>query len=207
MRHIGIVGSRALPEKYRFHVREVVSYLLGKGCYINSGGAVGADSYAIAALLRAGKAYRGVIYSAWSYFSGFPYSVRKEIGEFAKRGGRVDWGTVQPDPTREEAIAGLLRRNRKLVENSDALIAYLYGESRGTIYTIKEAAKKGIPIVAFICDRNVQLPKELNSHTKDFGVGINIIKISVNESFRLRPSDFGGQVVDAGGQMISQAGD
>ena len=39
-----------------------------------------------------------------------------------------------------------------LVENSDALVAYLYGESRGTIYTIKEAAKKDIPIVMFVCD-------------------------------------------------------
>lgn len=152
MKYVGIIGSRALPDNFRFHVREVVSHLLGKGCYINSGGAIGADSYVIAALLRHGKAYRGVIYSAWSYFSGFPYSTRQEIGEFARKGGQIDWGTVQPDSTRQEVIAGLLGRNRRLIENSDALIAYLYGESRGTMYTIKEAAKKGIPIIIFVCD-------------------------------------------------------
>ncbi|MBI5701439.1 DNA-processing protein DprA [Candidatus Saganbacteria bacterium] len=152
MKCVGIEGSRSLPDNFRFHVREVVSHLLAKGCYINSGGAMGADSYVIAALLRYGKAYRGVIYSAWSYFSGFPYSVRQEIGEFAKRGGRIDWGTVQPDPMGKEVIAGLLGRNRKLVQNSDALIAYFYGESRGTIYTIREARKKNLPIIVFVCD-------------------------------------------------------
>lgn len=152
MKYIGIVGSRSLPDNFRFHVREVVAQLLIKDCHINSGGAIGADSYAIAALLRHGKAYRGVIYSAWNYFSGFPYLVRKEIGEFAKKGGRIDWGTVQSGSTREEVIAGLLKRNRKLAENSDTIIAYLYGESRGTMYTIKEATKKGIPVVLFVCD-------------------------------------------------------
>ncbi|MFH1361819.1 MAG: DNA-processing protein DprA [bacterium] len=152
MKYVGIVGSRKLPENFRFHIRKVVSHLLEKECYINSGGAMGTDSYVISALLRAGKAYRGVIYSAWSYFSGFPYSVRQEIGEFAKKGGVIDWGTVLPDPTRQEVVAGLFRRNRKLVENSDALVAYLYGESRGTMYTIKEAAKKNIPIALFLCD-------------------------------------------------------
>ena len=70
MKYISIVGAIKLPENFRFHVREVVSYLLGKECYINSGGAIGADSYAIAALLRYGKAYRGVIYTEWSCFSG-----------------------------------------------------------------------------------------------------------------------------------------
>lgn len=157
--YVGIVGSRRLPEKYRFHIREVVSYLLQKDCRINSGGAVGADSYAVAELLRAGCAYRGTIYSAWSYFSGFPYPVREQIGEFVKRGGRIDWGQVLPNPTRNEAVAGLLERNRRLVDNSDMLIAYLYGESRGTIYTIKQAVKKGIPVIVFICRR---LPSDSN---------------------------------------------
>jgi len=152
MKYVGIVGSRRLSENFRFHVREVVSYLLGKGCSINSGGAIGADSYAITAILRTGKSYRGVICSAWSYFSGFPYSARGEIGEFSGKGGRIDWGEVQPDATRQEVIAGLLGRNRRLAENSDALVAYLYGESRGTMYTIKEAIKKDIPIVVFACD-------------------------------------------------------
>jgi hypothetical protein len=176
MKYIGIVGSRALPGNFRFHVREVVAHLLAKGCYINSGGAVGADSYAVSALLRMGKSYRGIIYSAWSYFSGFPYSTRQDIGTFAKNGGRIDWGTVQPDPMRKEAVAGLLERNRRLVENSDALIAYLYGESRGTMYTIKEAAKKDIPIVVFICDtissRLYQnLGKQIGGQIKLFEIG------------------------------------
>lgn len=185
MRSIGIVGSRALPEKYGFHVRQVVAQLLAKGCYINSGGAMGADSYVIAALLRAGKSYRGVIYSAWSYFSGFPYSARKEIGEFAKKGGRIDWGIVQPDSTRQEVVAGLLGRNRKLVENSDALIVYLYGESRGTMYTIKEAIKKGIPIVVFACDsissRLYQNLNQVSGQIKMFEIGAQTIsdKLSV----------------------------
>ena len=180
MKYVGIVGSRKLPEEFRFHVREVVTHLLAKGCYINSGGAMGADSYVIAALLRTGKAYRGVIYSAWSYFFGFPYSARKDISEFAKKGGQIDWGTVLPDPARKEVVAGLLGRNRKLVGNSDALIACLYGESRGTIYTIKEAAKKGIPIIIFVCDSiSSKLYQNLD---KQIGAKIKISEIGAQST-------------------------
>lgn len=186
MKYIGIVGSRKLPADFRFHVREVVAHLLAKDCYLNSGGAMGADSYVVAAFLRMGKSYRGVIYSAWSYFSGFPYSVRKDIGEFAKRGGRIDWGTVQPNPTRQEVVDGLLRRNRKLAENSDALIAYLYGKSRGTMYTIKEAARKNIPIVVFLCDPLAaklyqNLNRQIGGQIKIFEIGAQttLAKLSI----------------------------
>lgn len=184
MKYVGIVGSRKLSKNFRFHVREIISYLLGKGCYINSGGAIGADSYAIDTLLRAGKSCRGVIYSAWNYFFSFPYSVRQQISEFAKRGGRIDWGIVQPDATRQEVIAGLLRRNRKLIENSDALIAYLYGESRGTIYTIKEAAKKDIPIVIFVCDpissRLYQnFGRQIAGQVKQYEIGAQITSVKL----------------------------
>jgi len=179
-KHIGIIGSRKLPDNFCSHVGEVISCLLAKGCYVNSGGAIGADSYVISALLRMGKSYRGVIYSAWSYFSGFPYSARKDIGEFAKKGGRIDWGTVLPDPTRQEVVAGLLGRNRRLVENSDALIAYLYGESRGTMYTIKEAIKKGIPIVVFACDPiSSRLYQDLD---RQVGSQIKILKIGAQST-------------------------
>ncbi len=170
MKYISIVGSRKLPYHFRFHtrlpckarrcgqVREVVSYILGKGWYINSGGVIGADSYALSSLLRYGKSYIGVIYSAWNSISNFPFSVKKQVGEFYKKGGKIIWGEVSEDSSRKEVVSGLLRRNKKLVENSDLIIAYFYGESRGTTYTIKEAIKNNIPVLAFVCDKYAKLP-------------------------------------------------
>lgn len=39
-----------------------------------------------------------------------------------------------------------IKRNHTIVENSDMLIAFFDGSSKGTSYTIKLAEKKGIPI-------------------------------------------------------------
>jgi len=143
---VAIIGSRMLPIVYKEKMREVIKQLLEKGYDIASGGALGADEYALESLLELGAAKRGVTFSAWTGFVGFPFSVQPQIREFAKQGGRIIWGTARPHSPRPEIVAGLLGRNRKLVESCCALIAYPFGESRGTMYTIKRAEEKGIPV-------------------------------------------------------------
>ena len=68
----GVIGSRSLPASFSPLVSRVVSLLLSRGYGIASGGALGADSFALSALLQQGAASRGTIHSAWASASGFP---------------------------------------------------------------------------------------------------------------------------------------
>ncbi len=75
----GVIGSRSLPASFAPLVSRVVSLLLSRGYSIASGGAVGADSFALEAVIQQGAASRGIIHSAWASASGFP-SVRSASG-------------------------------------------------------------------------------------------------------------------------------
>jgi hypothetical protein len=145
-KYIGIVGARKLPLESREKVRETVRKLLEAGYYIASGGAIGADDYALEEVIREGKSFKGIVFAAWDHFSGFPNEVQEHIKEFARKGGKIEWGQVYPNAPRELVVAGLLARNRKLVEHVSGLVAFPYGESRGTRYTVNEAIKRGIPV-------------------------------------------------------------
>ncbi|MBU0579722.1 MAG: DNA-processing protein DprA [Candidatus Omnitrophica bacterium] len=62
-RGVGIVGSRTLPDSYRDQIREVVSYLLEHSYHIHSGGAVGADQFALEAVISLGGFRHSAIFS------------------------------------------------------------------------------------------------------------------------------------------------
>ena len=83
---IGVIGSRTLPEEYREKARGMVRYLLDKGYGIASGGAVGADAYALDALLELGQAHRGVILALEAYHPVPRYSTG--TGKKVHSGGR-----------------------------------------------------------------------------------------------------------------------
>lgn len=55
-RFVAVVGARVLPEAWASRVAEVVRFFVGRGWGIGSGGARGADEYALRALLAAGRA-------------------------------------------------------------------------------------------------------------------------------------------------------
>jgi hypothetical protein len=55
-------------------------------------------------------------------------------------------------------IDGLLSRNSRLVRASYGLVAFIYGESRGTCGTIRQAVRHGIKVVAFDCGGGASLP-------------------------------------------------
>jgi len=73
---VGIVGSRSLPASFSPFVSSLVSALVSRGFRVASGGAVGADQFALSALVEQGLSASGVVYSAWSSASGFPVPVR-----------------------------------------------------------------------------------------------------------------------------------
>ncbi|MDR2407920.1 MAG: DNA-protecting protein DprA, partial [Bacteroidales bacterium] len=155
---IGIVGSRELPESFRGQVADVVRYLLDRGYRIHSGGAIGADLFALQSVIDYGAYSRAAIFSAWSGISGFPRIVQSYIQQYIHHGGCVHWGVVQPHSSRRMVIDGLLLRNSRLVRASCGLVAFLYGESRGTTGTILEAIKRDIKVVVFDCGGGSILP-------------------------------------------------
>jgi predicted Rossmann fold nucleotide-binding protein DprA/Smf involved in DNA uptake len=63
-RGIGIVGSRELPESFRPQVSAVARYLLARGYHLHTGGAVGADLFALQSVISASAYSRAVIFSA-----------------------------------------------------------------------------------------------------------------------------------------------
>jgi hypothetical protein len=111
----GFVGSRSLPASFTPFVSSLVSAFRARGFLVASGGAVGADQYALSVLVEQGESASGVIFSAWSSASGFPASVQSTVGRFLAAGGQVVWGSVSAGAPRQQVVSALLGRNQRLV--------------------------------------------------------------------------------------------
>ncbi|MBU0479369.1 DNA-protecting protein DprA [bacterium] len=160
---VGVVGSRSLPASFSPFVSSLVSFFLARGFSVASGGVVGADSFALSALLQQGASSRGVVFSAWSSASGFPAFVRPQVSRFLASGGQVLWGSGSAGAPRQQVVSALLGRNRRLVSSCSVLVAFLFGSSRGSLYTVRQAVARGVPVVVFLCGGGASLPAELAS--------------------------------------------
>ena len=154
--YTAIVGSRQLPPSAQGAVREAVGRVLADPrAGIVTGGAMGADHFAIRALIEFGQCRRGLIVTPWQGFEGFPYLIRQEIRRFAASGGHIEWGLVPTTATpgspgsgtnRAQVVAGLFGRNRRIIERACAVIAFRHGVCNGTNYTIQHAIERGVPV-------------------------------------------------------------
>lgn len=162
-RLVGMVGSRSLPSSFAPLVSSVVSFFLARSFRVASGGALGADSFALSALLQQGASSRGVVLSAWSSASGFPASVRPQVARFLASGGQVVWGSASAGAPRQQVVSALLGRNRRLVSSCSVLVAFLFGPSRGSLFTVRQAVSRGVPVVVFLCGGGASLPADLAS--------------------------------------------
>jgi len=158
---VGVVGSRSLPVSFAPLVSSVVSGFLSRGYRVASGGAVGADSFALSALLQQGAASSGVIFSAWQSASGFPSLVQPQVSQFLASGGQVIWGSGSIGAQRQQVVSALLGRNRRLVSASSVVVAFFYGQSRGSLYTVRQAVNQGIPVIVYLCGGGASLPADL----------------------------------------------
>lgn len=95
LRSIGVVGARSLSSEYEDKVGDIVEDLLGRGFHIASGGAVGADEFAIARLVHIGMADRCTVYTPWAGYKRFPIKVRALSRQFKEYGGSIIWGTIR----------------------------------------------------------------------------------------------------------------
>jgi predicted Rossmann fold nucleotide-binding protein DprA/Smf involved in DNA uptake len=163
-RLVGFVGSRSLPASFSPHVSSLVASFLARGFRVASGGAVGADQFALSALVEQGASSSGVVFSAWSSVGGFPASVRPSVDRFLASGGQVVWGASSPGAPRQQVVSALLGRNQRLVSACSCLVAFLHGPSRGTLFTVRQAVRRGIPVHVFLCGGGASLPADLSTH-------------------------------------------
>ena len=161
---VGFVGSRSLPASFSPLVSSLVSSFLARGFRAASGGAVGADQFALSALVEQGASASGVVFSAWSSASGFPASVRPSVERFLASGGQVVWGPGSLGSPRQQVVSALLGRNQRLVSACSCLVAFLHGPSRGTLFTARQAVRRGIPVYVFLCGGGASLPADLAGH-------------------------------------------
>lgn len=157
--HIGVIGSRSLPEKAQSKVSEVVKYLLAQGHEICHGGAKGTDHFVLKALIENGACHKGILFSAWQSIDGFPITVKSDVEIYLNRNGCLFWGAGPKQAPYPVAVAALMARNKALVDQCDGLVAFLHGESRGTLSTVREAIKKKIPIILFPLTDKIVFPQ------------------------------------------------
>ena len=159
----GFIGSRSLPASFSPLVSSLVSSFLARGFQVASGGAVGADQFALSALVEQGASASGVVFSAWQFASGFPAPVQPTVARFRAAGGQVVWGQSSVGAPRQQVVSALLGRNRRLISSCSVLVAFLHGSSRGSLYTVRQAIRRGIQVYVFLCG-GASLPPDLAQH-------------------------------------------
>jgi len=159
---IGLIGSRTLKHKYKALVFNVVKTLLNQNYNIATGGALGTDAFCLQALLYFQQAHSGVIYSAWHGLNHFPKKVLPLASKFNKKGGKFVWGKATSLQNYIQIRNALLSRNENLVNNSQGLVAFINAKSRGSIFTIKKAINKKIPVVIFPINASLPNLKGIN---------------------------------------------
>jgi len=152
-KNIGVIGSRSLPHTTEELAHQVTENLLHRKFRIASGGAVGADEYCLSALVHLGECANATIYTPWNGYEGFPVKVRALTRQFKEYGGSIVWGTLRGKEAYPIVRTGLLQRNLRLIEAVDGIVAFLHGESRGSLFTIRKALSEHLPVVIFCIDR------------------------------------------------------
>ncbi len=152
-RFVAVVGSRELPQAWAAQVAAVVGFFVRRGWGISSGGARGADQFGLEALVAAGAeaCRRSVVFlpGAASFYSTAPCSAA--LQKLAALGGRVVPGSGA-------GRAALLGRSRRLVQASVGVVAFLWGPSRGSVFTVREAIRAGKPAAVVLAGGGAALP-------------------------------------------------
>jgi hypothetical protein len=143
---VAVVGSRQLPSSFASHVTSVVGFFVERGWGIGSGGARGADAFALQAVLAMGPeaCQRSLVCLPGRSTSAL-------VRAFARRGGRFVAGSGS-------GRAALLARSRRLVQGSAGVVAFLWGPSRGSVFTVRQAVCSGKPAAVVLAGGGAELP-------------------------------------------------
>src|SRR5499425_763528 len=145
---VAVVGARVVPESVAPQVAAVVRGFLARGWGIGSGGARGADAYALRAVVAAGGAActRSVV-----FLPGVVSAGDRALQAFVAAGGRVV-------PGAGGGRWALLARSRRLARKSAGVVAFLWGPSRGSVFTVREAIRAGKPAAVVLAGGGATLP-------------------------------------------------
>lgn len=150
MSYVAVVGSRALPSSWASRVDSVVGCLLSRGRFIGSGGALGADLFALRSLVGRGRsACSGSVVFLPGELQSAPSACVPWLSRFARLGGRVVVGPAPSGASREDFVSALFARSRSLVSGSAGVVAFVSGRSAGTWFSVGCAAELGLPVVVF----------------------------------------------------------
>src|SRR5439155_18055776 len=143
---VAVVGSRQLPSSFASDVRSVVGFFVERGWGIGSGGARGADTFALQAVVAAGpEACRRSLVCLPGR------STSALVRSFAREGGRFVPGSGA-------GVAALFARSRRLVQASAGVVAFLWGPSRGSVFTVRQAVRAGKPAAVVLAGGGAVLP-------------------------------------------------
>ena len=181
MGYVAVVGSRSLPASWAPRVGEVVASLLGRGLFVGSGGAVGADLFALRYLVNRGsKACTGSVVHLPGGLGSAPSPCAPLLKQFVRQGGKVVVGPAPERASRQEFVSALFARSRALVAGSSGVVAFVSGRSAGSWFTVSCAAQLGLPVVVF--------PVQGQSSLRPLGAGRWVRLSSWSGAFRWVPA-------------------
>jgi predicted Rossmann fold nucleotide-binding protein DprA/Smf involved in DNA uptake len=156
---VAVIGSRSLPQSWAGRVATTVQQLLTRGCCIGSGGATGADLFALQAVLSHGAGTRCTVFLPGGVGQA-PGSCSGPLTQLSRSGGSVIPGSASVGCSRQQFIAALFARSSSLVQAAGSgVVAFISGASRGSWFTCRASASLGRPVVVF----PVEGPKALQS--------------------------------------------
>ena len=142
-------GHRDIPSGAYQHIfnktEETVESLIKKGyLYFGAGGALGFDTIAAFTVLKLKERYPDIrlilVLPCYSQTRGWSSEDVKIYENIKEQADKVVY-------TSEEYTRGCMhKRNRHLVDNSSACIAYLTEDKGGTAYTVDYAQKHGLVV-------------------------------------------------------------
>ena len=169
---VWVLGNRNLPASWFPFVSRVVASSVRSGLGVASGGARGADLFALRALLSASASLpasarsrvlsSSLLAAAWCSFAGFPASVRPVASQASRLGVPIAWGSASPGCPRGVAVSALFARTRRLAVSGRLVGAVAFvGASvgRGTFFSLNLCARR-VPVFV-VCSRSCALPSLL----------------------------------------------
>jgi hypothetical protein len=148
-RFVAVVGARVLPEAWASQVAAVVRFFVDHAWGIGTGGARGADQYALEAVVATGRAACG---RSVVFLPGAVGAARTAaLTAFQALGGRVVAGSGA-------GRAAPLGRSGRLARESSGVVAFLWGPARGSVYTVREAIRAGKPAAVVLAGGGAELP-------------------------------------------------
>jgi hypothetical protein len=146
---VGVIGSRSLPPSWSGRVSSVVSHLLARGCSVASGGALGADLFALQAVIEAGACRGASVFLPGASLAQAPWACQPALSAFQRSGGSLVPGVASPGCDRSTFIAALFARSVTLAKACKGIVAFVIGKANGSWFTCQQAVRLGRSVVVF----------------------------------------------------------